>query len=146
VSKSKSAPRLGFLLNRAQRVLQRWTETRADAWPGISSAQVGLLFYLESHPQAMIGEIAAALHVAPAAVTNLSKRMQEAGLIERIADAEDARITRLRLTTEGEDAHRHAHRLLGQMNAHLKNGFSEEELAVVARWLQHAATLYERDD
>lgn len=146
MSKGKSAPRFGFLLHRAQRALQRWTETRPDTWPGISSAQVGLLFYLESHPQAMIGEIAAALQVAPAAVTNLSKRMQEAGLIERVADAEDARITRLRLTAAGEDAHRHAHRLLGQMNAHLKAGFSEEELAIVARWLQHAATLYERDD
>ena len=146
MSKGKAAPRFGFLLNRAQRALQRWTETRPDAWPGISSAQVGLLFYLESQPQAMIGEIAAALHVAPAAVTNLSKRMQEAGLIERIADAEDARITRLRLTAAGTDASRHAHRLLGQMNAHLQNGFSAEELAVVARWLQHAATLYERED
>lgn len=142
----KSAPRLGFLLHRAQRALQRWTETRPNTWPGISSAQVGLLFYLHSNPQAMIGEIAAALHVAPAAVTNLSKRMQEAGLVERVADAEDARITRLRLTAAGEEAHGHAQRLLGQMNAHLKFGFSEEELAVVARWLQHAATLYERDD
>jgi DNA-binding MarR family transcriptional regulator len=140
VSKPK-APRLAFLLNRAQRAVQRWTETRPDAWPGVSSAQVGLLFCLESNERATIGEIAAALHVAPAAVTNLSKRMQEAQLIERVADADDARMTRLRLTATGVDASRQAHRLLDQMNAHLKAGFSEEELAVVARWLAQAATL-----
>lgn len=134
-------PRFAFLLNRAQRALQRWVETRPHAWEGISSAQVGLLFFLESQRDAKIGEIAAALQVAPAAVTNLSKRMQAAGLIERTGDDSDGRATRLRLTADGERASRQSRRLLDELNGHLKAGFSEAELAVVARWLQQAATL-----
>jgi DNA-binding MarR family transcriptional regulator len=134
-------PRFGFLLNRAYRGLQRWVETRPHAWEGISSAQVGLLFCLEATPNAKIGEIAEALHVAPAAVTNLSKRMQASGLVERTGDVSDGRATRLRLTADGERASRQSRRLLDQLNGHLKSGFTEAELAVVARWLEQVATL-----
>lgn len=141
MSKAGSPPRLVWLLNRAQRAVQRWVEQRPDAWDGISSAQVGLLFFVESRGNATIGEIATALQVAPAAVTNLSKRMQAADLVERTGDEHDARMTRLRLTSHGEQAGRHAHRVLDELNGHLKAGFSPAELAVVARWLDQAATL-----
>jgi hypothetical protein len=54
-------PRFVFLLNRAQRILQRWVETRPGAWEGVSSAQSGVLFILASRGSATIGEIAAEL-------------------------------------------------------------------------------------
>lgn len=141
---SAAPPRFGYLLNRAYRALQRWVETRPDAWEGISSAQVGLLFLLESRRNARIGEIAEALHVAPAAVTNLSKRMQASGLIERAGDQHDGRTTRLQLTAAGEQASQQSRRLLQELNGHLKSGFTDAELAVVARWLEQAATLEDR--
>ena len=134
-------PYFVFLLNRAQRAVQRWVETRPDAWPGVSSAQVGLLFVLRASPDATIGEIATALQVAPAAVTNLSKRMQAADLIERIGDANDARMTRLRLTPAGQQAGVKAREALRDLNATLTAGFTQADLAVVARWLAQAATL-----
>ena len=40
----KKPPRFVFLLNRAQKILPRWVETRPQAWDGINSAQAGLLF------------------------------------------------------------------------------------------------------
>ncbi|CAN7268780.1 MarR family winged helix-turn-helix transcriptional regulator [Massilia sp. LjRoot122] len=134
-------PRFVQLLNRAQRALQRWIETRPEAWEGISAAQVGLLFVLKSRGDAAIGEIAGELGVAPAAVTNLSKRMQAAGLVERVADAGDARLTRLRMTGEGADAGTRAGEVLVELNARLADGFTHEELQVVARWLKQAALL-----
>lgn len=141
MSKQIKPPRFVFLLNMAQRRLQRWTETRPGTWDGISTAQVGLLFFLASRNQASIGEIAQALQVAPAATTNLSKRMEAAGLIERIADADDGRMTRLRLTPAGERASIQSSAVLKELDQRLSDGFSSEELAVVARWLMHVSEL-----
>ena len=134
-------PRFVQLINRAQRALQRWIEARPEAWEGISAAQVGLLFVLKSRGDAAIGEIAAELGVAPAAVTNLSKRMQSGGLVERVADANDARLTRLRMTGEGLAASTRAAGVLAELNARLGDGFTVDELQVVARWLSQAAAL-----
>ena len=134
-------PRFVFLLNRAQRVLQRWVETRPQAWEGVSSAQAGVLFLLAARGTATIGEIAAELKVAPAAVTNLSKRMQAAGLVERMADEHDARLTRLRMTPAGEQAGATAREALAELNQRITRGFSHAELAVVARWLEQVAEL-----
>ena len=134
-------PRFVALVNRAQRAMQRWIEGRPEAWEGASAAQAGLLFLLSGREDAAIGEIALALDVAPAAVTNLSKRMQAAGLVERVGDANDARLTRLRLSAQGKEASGQATRALVELNAKLSEGFTREELAVVARWLEQATRL-----
>jgi DNA-binding MarR family transcriptional regulator len=142
---ARQPPRFVFLLNRAQKILARWVETRPEAWDGISSAQAALLFYLASQEgPASVGDIAKALQVAPAAVTNLSKRMQAQALIERVDDPADARVTRVRLTHAGIDASLQAHAVLRTLNTRLTAGFTPDELAVVARWLTQVAEL-ERD-
>lgn len=141
MKQGKAPPRFVWLLNRAQRAVHRWIETRPQAWDGISPAQVGLLFFLRSRPAASIGDIAAATEVAPAAVTNLSKRMQALGLVERAGDEHDARVTRLRLTDAGAQAGAQAQQVLAQLNGQLTEGFTDAELAVVARWLERAASL-----
>lgn len=138
-------PRFVFLINRAQKAIARWIERRDGAWDGISPAQVGLLFVLAARDEAAIGEIAQALDVAPAAVTNLSKRMQAAALVERVADEHDARLTRLRLTAAGVDASMRAKAVLAELNARLTAGFSAEEQQVVARWLEHSARVMGED-
>ncbi|KFI06888.1 MarR family winged helix-turn-helix transcriptional regulator [Massilia sp. BSC265] len=140
-AKSATRPRFVHLLNRAQRALQRWIEARPESWEGISAAQVGLLFVLQARGDAAVGEIAAELGVAPAAVTNLSKRMQAAGMVERVADARDARLTRLQMTGAGRDAGERAGEVLLELNARLTEGFTPDELQLVARWLSQAAAL-----
>lgn len=141
MTKAWKPPRFVFLLNQAQRKLQRWTETRPEAWDGISSAQVALLFLLASRNQATIGEIAQELQVAPAAVTNLSKRMEAGGFIERVSDVNDGRMTRLQLTRSGERASAQSSEVLKELNKRLGDGFTRDELATVARWLTHVAEL-----
>jgi DNA-binding MarR family transcriptional regulator len=141
MSGPRNPPRFVMLLNRAQRAVQRWIETRPGAWDGASSAQAGMLFFLASRNGAVIGEIAQALQVAPAAVTNLSKRMEAANLVERFADADDGRLTRLRLSPDGQRAKDKATKVLEDLNARLSDGFSPDELATVARWLAHVVEL-----
>jgi DNA-binding MarR family transcriptional regulator len=141
MTRAAKPPRFVFLLNRAQKALQRWIETRPQAWDGISAAQAGLLFFLTARDQATVGEIAAALDVAPAAVTNLSKRMEAAQLVARTSDASDGRITRLHLTAAGVQASAHAGAVLKDLNQRLTAGFSAAELATVERWLAHVHQL-----
>jgi len=143
MTRAAKPPRFVFLLNRAQKALQRWIETRPQAWDGISSAQAGLLFFLTARDQATVGEIATALDVAPAAVTNLSKRMEAAQLVARTSDASDGRITRLHLTATGQQASAQAGAVLKELNQRLTAGFSADELATVERWLTHVQMMQE---
>jgi DNA-binding MarR family transcriptional regulator len=139
-------PRFIWLVNRAQRAILRWIEARPQAWEGASAAQAGLLFLLAGRAAASIGEIAAELDVAPAAVTNLSKRMEAAGLVERIADERDARMTRLRLSAAGTAASARAKSVLADLNKTLCEGFTPDELRTVARWLEHASVALTAQD
>jgi DNA-binding MarR family transcriptional regulator len=49
-----------------------------------------------------IGELAQALGLAPSSTTQLARRAEDNGLIERRVAGHDARVRYLRLTTEGE--------------------------------------------
>ena len=56
-------------------------------------------------------------------------------LLARHADSDDGRATRLFLTDAGHAALKRARVLLRELNGKLCDGFSDEELDVVARWL-----------
>jgi DNA-binding MarR family transcriptional regulator len=122
-----------FLLNMAQKRLQRHIEQQTEQRAGISAAQAGALFILQKQDGALSGELA--LDIAPSAMTGLADRMARAGLIERRTDTTDRRINRLWLTDSGRDAAARALAELAPLNKTLSEGFSEEEMAVVSRWL-----------
>jgi DNA-binding MarR family transcriptional regulator len=68
-------------------------------------------------------------------MTGLADRMAKAGLLTRHADSDDGRATRLFVTDEGRAAFKRARVLLRELNGKLCDGFSDDELDVVARWL-----------
>ncbi|SUA90361.1 MarR family winged helix-turn-helix transcriptional regulator [Pandoraea pulmonicola] len=125
--------RLYFLLNVGQRRVQRWVDARTG--DSVSAAQAGVLFYLLHHEDALVGEVGAALQLSPSSMTGLANRMVAAGLLSRLADADDGRVTRLRITAAGHKAIARARDILGDLNVLLHDGFTEAELNVVARWL-----------
>ncbi|URW84413.1 MarR family transcriptional regulator [Alcaligenes sp. DN25] len=137
----KSQPRFVFLLNHAHKALQRWIQKQPSAWTDISAAQVGMLFLIRSQGSVTVGEAASALQVAPAAITGLSKRMQAAGLIQRLTDDVDTRKICLTLTPTGEEASIKAKSTLQDLNQQLSDGFTKDELKVVARWLSQVVSL-----
>ena len=92
--------RLIFLLNVAQRRLQRWLAAQAPKG-GVTAAQSGLLFVLGRRDGALMGEAGAALDLGMPGISGLSDRMMEAGLIEKRADPDDGRAWRLWLTLRG---------------------------------------------
>ena len=138
--------RLIFLLNAGHRRVQRWIEGKMAAKGGLTAAQSGVLFYLGERDGALIGEAADALDLAPSAMTGLIDRMTRAELVERQADPKDGRAMRLRLTAKGRAARQAARAGLDGVNAHLTEGFTDEEIGVVARWLASLQTKFPKGD
>ncbi|WP_343699340.1 MarR family winged helix-turn-helix transcriptional regulator [Caulobacter sp.] len=138
--------RLIFLLNAGQRRVQRWIEAKMAAKGGLTAAQSGVLFYLGDKDGVLIGEAADALDLAPSAMTGLIDRMTRAELVERQSDPRDGRAMRLHLTDKGRAARRDAKSGLDGINAHLTDGFTDDEIAVVARWLASLQTKFPKGE
>jgi DNA-binding MarR family transcriptional regulator len=137
--------RLVFLLNVAQRRLQRWMAARTQAG-GVTAPQSGLLFILGLRDGVLMGEAGAALDLGPPGISGLVDRMTGANLIERRADPDDGRAWRLWLTPAGRVAMAQSKAGLVEVNARLTDGFTDAEIDVVARWLTTMQTRFPRGE
>jgi DNA-binding MarR family transcriptional regulator len=61
-----------------------------------------LLIKVADDGEATVGRLAPKLRIGQSAATQLARRVENAGLIERTVSARDARVHPLRLTAEGE--------------------------------------------
>lgn len=134
--------RLTFLLNTGQRAVERWIEGQASTQAGLTAAQAGVLFYLSRNDGALIGDVAQALRIGAPSMSGLADRMARAGLLERRRDSVDGRAIRLFQTDAGRTAAQGAKSVLAALNAQLHEGFSEAEIALVARWLDSLQTKF----
>src|SRR5688572_1971000 len=137
--------RLVFLLNVAQRRLQRWIAAQAKQ-SGVTATQSGLLFVLGQRDGVLMGEAGAALDLGPPGISGLVDRMTTANLIKRRADPDDGRAWRLWLTSSGRTALAQSKAGLVEVNARLTEGFSEAEIDVVARWLTSLQSKFPRGE
>lgn len=101
-----------------------------------------MLFLLARTEGAAIGEVARELEATASAMTELIDRMVTAGLVVRSPDPSDGRAQRLTFTLAGQEARRAAVSSLADLNALMTEGFSPEEVAVVARWLEAVRTRF----
>ena len=67
---------------------------------GVTRAQWKVLFQLERQPNLRQIELADMLDVEPITLSRIIDRLEEAGLVERIADPSDRRAWRLHITTK----------------------------------------------
>ena len=137
--------RLVFLLNVAQRRLQRWMASRTQA-SGVTASQSGLLFILGQRDGVLMGEAGAALDLGPPGISGLVDRMTAANLIKRRADPDDGRAWRLWLTPAGREAMAQSKAGLVEVNARLTDGFTDAEIDIVARWLTSMQSKFPRGD
>ena len=142
---SRPEHRLVFLLNVAQRRLQRWVAARTQD-SGATAAQSGLLFILGQRDGVLMGEAGAALDLGPPGISGLVDRMAAANLIRRRADPDDGRAWRLWLTPTGRAALAQSKAGLAEINARLTEGFTATEIDVVARWLTSFQTRFPRGE
>jgi DNA-binding MarR family transcriptional regulator len=135
--------RLIYLLNVAQRRLQRWMAARPDN--DVTPAQAGLLFILGKQDGILMGEAGTALDLGPAGISGLVDRTAAAKLVERRADREDGRAWRVWLTPKGRAALAQAKARAAEVNATLTEGFTSAEIDVVARWLTSIQDKFPKD-
>jgi DNA-binding MarR family transcriptional regulator len=129
----------------AQRRLQRFVAAQTKSG-GVTAAQSGLLFVLGGRDGVSMGEAGAALDMGMPGISGLSDRMVEAGLIEKRADPDDGRAWRLWLTPSGRKALTRTKAGVTELNARLTEGFSDAEIAIVARWLAHVQTKFPKGE
>jgi DNA-binding MarR family transcriptional regulator len=137
--------RLIFLLNVAQRRLQRWVAAQAPKG-GVTATQTGLLFVLGRRDGVLMGEAGAALDLGMPGISGLAERMVEAGLIEKRADPDDGRAWRLWLTQAGRKALARAKAGVAEISARLTEGFTDAEIETVSRWLTSVQTKFPRGE
>ena len=115
----------------ARHLMDRWADTH-----GLSEGRLYVLFQLKAAPERRLplGELADKLEVTPRNVTGLIDHLERDGLVERVDDPDDRRMTYARLTHEGA---RKLDSLRGeglQWQMRMASGLSIEELEV----LRHA--------
>jgi DNA-binding MarR family transcriptional regulator len=93
-------------LFRAQSTVMRELAA-ADVWDEVSPSEYDVLYTLSKAPDGLrITELTAEMLLTQGGVSRLVARLEVAGLLERVADPQDGRAARIRLTETGAAAQR----------------------------------------
>lgn len=95
-----AALKLWIILNRAQNAIGRHARANLDD-SGVTPREFAVLELLYSKGPRPLGEIGDGVLLTSGSTTYVIDRLQERGLLERRACAEDQRVTFAALTTEG---------------------------------------------
>lgn len=94
---------------------------------GIHFGQARILTSLIRHGQLTQKAIGQGLGIKPATVSNMVKRMEASGLIERRRDAHDDRTIRITLTSAGREAAEFVLVVMEQIEDEIRSGLGGEE-------------------
>lgn len=103
---------------------------------GLYRAQPFLLAVLWENEGITHSELARRMHVSPATVTNMLKRMEKSGLLERRPDAIDQRVSRVYLTDAGRAIRERVDRRWQEIETQVFGSFSEDEQTVLGTLLE----------
>lgn len=103
---------------------------------GIYFGQPPILKYLSENDNATQKEIADFLHISPPSVATSLKRMEESGLVIRVADKKDARCNNLKLTEKGKKLSEYADNLFLDIDEATFVDFSEQEIEILVKFLE----------
>jgi DNA-binding MarR family transcriptional regulator len=95
---------------------------------GIHIGQARILTTLLSHETLTQREIAVGLHIKPATVTNLVKKMEVSELISRKRGESDDRIINVTLTQKGTEAALFTAKVISQIEDDIRSQFSQREV------------------
>lgn len=109
----------------------RLHHTRADQAMdkiGLFRGQGMLLLTLAQQDGMAQSEIAEKLRISPAAATKVITRMEEAQYLERRADPEDGRVSRVYLRDQGRALTQEIYAAFGQLDQGMLGGLSQADL------------------
>lgn len=129
---------LGFLLAKAS---QRWDERLAEAFARagygeISPSYGSILLPLFEEDDLRIGELGRRARLSKQAMTTMVRVMERKGLIARRRDPEDARASRVSLTTRTRRFRATAERVLEELARRVENRLSPGQVARLSRDLK----------
>ncbi|WP_158822497.1 MarR family winged helix-turn-helix transcriptional regulator [Granulicella sp. S156] len=142
---SHAPQRIGFLVNRAARLLSRRAEKRLSKL-GLAVAQVPVLFALREGTAVCQRDLAAIGQIEQPAMAELLSRMERDGYIERSPDPNDGRSSLIALTDSAKRKLAPARAALAIGHQETLAGFADEEIAMFAAFLQRAVSNLESPD
>lgn len=112
---------------------------------GLHKGQGFALIHLWHHDGVPQHELARAMHIRPASVTNMLQRMERDGWIRRERDRDDQRVVRVYLTDRAKGLRADAQRVFREMEEELAAIYTEEEQATLRRLLLKLHDRFARD-
>jgi DNA-binding MarR family transcriptional regulator len=98
---------------------------------GIHFGQARILVALLRHDQLTQGTMGRRLDIKPATVTNLVKKLEASGLIDRRQDANDDRIMNVTLTAKGREAANFAVSVMEQVEDDIRSELTQKEIGTL---------------
>ncbi|MEO1657937.1 MAG: MarR family winged helix-turn-helix transcriptional regulator [Pseudomonadota bacterium] len=132
-------PRVFHLLQKAHTALFRAADHALKTHIGLSASQQAVLFCLTKSDGAPISQIADQLRMGYSSLTGLVDRMEAKGLLRRQQSESDARSVHVFLENKGRAVIATTTPFIKDVNAALLEPFSDDEQAVIARFLDHVA-------
>ena len=134
--------RLFYLLNRARQRVYKFADQNTEAHLGISITQLGALLLIQQNEGCLLKDIAKDLNLNNSALTGLANRMEQNDLVERKPCEQDGRASRMYLTALGREKVQLAVPLIKQLNSAMSAGFSDNEIKVILKFLNHLLTAF----
>jgi DNA-binding MarR family transcriptional regulator len=108
---------------------------------GLSTGKVGVLRTLaESRLPVPLSELAECSKCVRSNVTQLVDRLEADGLVRRVDDPDDRRVTRAALTHEGRKSYLKAVRVIGNQEKEILRTLNPEEAAALVRALEQLSS------
>ncbi len=134
--------RLFYLLNLARQRVYKFADQNTEAHLGISITQLGALLLIQQNEGCLLKDIAKDLNLNNSALTGLANRMEQNDLVERKPCEQDGRASRMYLTALGREKVQLAIPLIKQLNSAMSAGFSDDEIKVILKFLNHLLTAF----
>jgi DNA-binding MarR family transcriptional regulator len=129
-------PEIGPLLVQICRVQRNLAAAALDAIH-MHVGQENLVYRLAAEEGVSQTQLAGVLCVDASTVTKMLLRLERDGVVERRPDADDARISRVYLTSQGKALVQPVLDVWRQMEERITHGLSEAELLLLRRLLLH---------
>lgn len=113
-----------------QKLARRIRNNRGDQ--GISDSQLSVLFHLEAHPGSTPSSLAEREHVSPPSMNRTLNALEDAGLVRRSPDTDDARKVIIALTEQAHELLVETRRLRVQWFSARVASLTPEERAALA--------------
>ena len=126
---------IGYRIIQIQKAHRNRAETAFNNL-GLYTGQEMLLYQLWKQEGLTQSELVEILCVDPSTVTKTLQRLEQAALVERRQDAEDARVSRVYLTPKGRALQAPVQKIWDDLETLTVQGLSEVEKALMRRLLE----------